>query len=254
MSVSSEEMSATSSDSKTLSYYLQDWKKCVLGVAAIYALYWFCVDYQQSYAHLYGMDSHSPEFDAYWMSFLYIELTALPVIGIVFWGYLWFTRDKNIDSVGPQEELQRYFSFVLLLLVYTFAVYYAASFFAEQDASWHQVVTRDTSFTPSHIILFYLSFPLYIIFGVASLIFAMTRLPMYHKHGVSLPHVLAVVGPFMILPNVGLNEWGHAFWFMEEIFTAPLHWGFVILGWSGLGLAGVLMQVVLRVNRLLPQI
>ena len=58
----------------------------------------------------------------------------------------------------------------------------------------------------------------------------------------------------MILPNVGFNEWGHAFWFMEELFTAPLHWGFVVLGWSALALGGVVGQIVLRVNKLLPQI
>jgi len=143
---------------------------------------------------------------------------------------------------------------VMFLCVYTWAVYWAGSYFAEQDAAWHQVVTRDTSFTPSHIILFYLTFPLYIILGVGSLIWANTRLPMYRNYGVSLPHVLAIVGPFMILPNVGLNEWGHAFWFMEELFGAPLHWGFVVMGWSALALGGVLMQIVVRVNELLPQI
>jgi methane/ammonia monooxygenase subunit C len=41
---------------------------------------------------------------------------------------------------------------------------------------------------------------------------------------------------------------------MEELFSAPLHWGFVVLGWSALALGGVLMQIVLRVNELLPQI
>src|SRR5437879_12194461 len=56
----------------------------------------------------------------------------------------------------------------------------------------------------------------------------------------------------MILPNVGLNEWGHAFWFVDELFAAPLHWGFVILGWCGLfgGTGGVAAQVVARVCNL----
>jgi len=58
----------------------------------------------------------------------------------------------------------------------------------------------------------------------------------------------------MIMPNVGLNEWGHAFWFMEELFSAPLHWGFVVLGWTALGLGGVLIQITVRVNELVPQI
>ncbi|HUL11579.1 MAG TPA: methane monooxygenase/ammonia monooxygenase subunit C, partial [Methylococcaceae bacterium] len=61
--------------------------------------------------------------------------------------------------------------------------------------------------------------------------------------GLSLPYLIAVVGPFMILPNVGLNEWGHTFWFMEELFVAPLHYGFVIFGWLALSITGVLLQV-----------
>jgi len=36
----------------------------------------------------------------------------------------------------------------------------------------------------------------------------------------------------MIFPNVGLNEWGHTFWFMGELFTAPLQRGFVFFGWQ----------------------
>ena len=256
MSVTANEMGtmASESEQKGLSFYMKDYKTWILGFVVIGAVYGFCAWYQQQYAHLYGMDSHSAEFDKYWMTFLYTELILEPIVGILMWGTIWFTRDKNIESISASEEVRRYFTFVMWLGVYTFAVYWAASYFAEQDGAWHQVVTRDTSFTPSHIMIFYLSFPVYIIFGVASLLYAYTRLPVYQKEGVSLPHVLAVVGPFMILPNVGLNEWGHAFWFMEELFTAPLHWGFVILGWSGLGLGGVLMQIVLRVNHLLPQL
>ena len=62
----------------------------------------------------------------------------------------------------------------------------------------------------------------------------------------SFPLVAAVVGPMFILPNVGLNEWGHAFWFVDELFSAPLHWGFVTLGWCGLfgGTGGVAAQIV----------
>jgi methane/ammonia monooxygenase subunit C len=47
----------------------------------------------------------------------------------------------------------------------------------------------------------------------------------------------------MILPNVGLNEWGHTFWWMEELFVAPLHYGFVFFGWMALGLCGLLCQI-----------
>jgi methane/ammonia monooxygenase subunit C len=33
---------------------------------------------------------------------------------------------------------------------------------------------------------------------------------------------------------------------MEELFTAPLHWGFVILGWSALAIGGLGSQLILR--------
>ncbi len=51
-----------------------------------------------------------------------------------------------------------------------------------------------------------------------------------------------------ILPNVGLNEWGHAFWFVDKLFSAPLNRGFVTLGWCGLfgAAGGVSAQIVSR--------
>ena len=67
-----------------------------------------------------------------------------------------------------------------------------------------------------------------------------------YSRGTSFPLVMAIAGPLMILPNVGLNEWGHAFWFMEELFSAPLHWGFVILGWAGLFSGGIAAQIITR--------
>src|SRR5665647_2968518 len=57
---------------------------------------------------------------------------------------------------------------MMWLGVYLFGVYWGGSFFTEQDASWHQVIIRDTSFTPSHVVVFYGSFPMYIVCGVAS--------------------------------------------------------------------------------------
>ncbi|MDH4154053.1 MAG: methane monooxygenase/ammonia monooxygenase subunit C, partial [Nitrospira sp.] len=118
-------------------------------------------------------------------------------------------------------------------------------------AAWHQVIIRDTSFTASHIVAFYGTFPLYITCGVSSYLYAQTRLPLYSQ-ATSFPLVAAVVGPMFILPNVGLNEWGHAFWFVDELFAAPLHWGFVTLGWCGLfgAAGGVAAQIVSRMSNL----
>jgi methane/ammonia monooxygenase subunit C len=119
----------------------------------------------------------------------------------------------------------------------------------EQDGTWHQTVIRDTDFTPSHILEFYLSYPIYIIAGWGAFMYARTRIPMFANR-ISVAFLLFFAGPFMIFPNVGLNEWGHTFWFMEELFTAPLHWGFVFFGWFALAVFGVVLQVLGRVIEL----
>ena len=130
--------------------------------------------------------------------------------------------------------------------IYTFAVYWAGSYFAEQDNSWHQVSIRDTPFTANHIIEFYFNFPFYVLMGGSAWLYARTRLPLYAK-GISVPLTLAVVGPFMIFVSVGFNEWGHTFWFREEFFAAPIHWGFVTGVWFALGVGGILLQQVSRI-------
>jgi methane/ammonia monooxygenase subunit C len=252
MAVSEGVMPRGARAERTGAWYL-DLRLYSIGMLLVLALAVFSIWYQQTFAHLYGMDSHTPEFDAYWMRFFYIETVIEIFVAAGLWSYLWMSRDRNLAALSPAMEIKRYFYLVAFLGVYTFAVYWAASYFAEQDGAWHQVVIRDTSFTPSHIIIFYLTFPLYIILGVGAYLYAMTRLPLFAK-GISVPLAIAVVGPFMILPNVGLNEWGHAFWFMEELFSAPLHWGFVTLGWTGLALGGVLMQIMFRLSHLTDKV
>lgn len=197
--------------------------------------------YQQMYAWTVGLDSTAPEFQTYWMNFLYagFVVEALAAAGI--WGYLWMTREKKIPQLDTREELRRLGVFTAMIFVYVFAVFWAASFFAEQDASWHQTVVRDTSFTPSHIVLFYMTFPMYIILGVAAYLYGRTRLPRFAARH-SLPWVIAVAGPFMLLPVVGYNEWAHSYWILEERFTAPVHWWFTFFAWTGFGLGGLLLQ------------
>ena len=197
--------------------------------------------YQQAFAFKYGLDSTSPEFETYWMTLFKIEIPLLFGIGFVIWTYLWLTRDRDLDALKPEVELRRYFTLVSWFLVYIFAFVWIAVFFGEGDATWHQTVVRDTALTPSHIVTFYFCVPTYIVAGVSSLIYAMTRIPFFAK-SVSIPLLMVIVGPGLILPNLGYNEWGHAFWFTEEIFSHPLHWGFPVLGWTGLALDGAAVQ------------
>lgn len=209
--------------------------------------------YQQEFAFKYGLDSTSPEFHTYWVSLLKVEVPLIFGVGFVMWAYLWITRDRNLDKIDPETELRRYFSLVAWFLVYTFSFLWIASFFGESDAAWHQTVIRDTPWTPSHIVVFYACIPLYIVCGVGSLLYATTRLPKFSKQ-LSVPLIMAVLGPALILPNLGYNEWGHAFWLTEEIFSHPLHWGFPVLGWTGLALGGVLLQATSRMAELFKEI
>lgn len=245
----------------------------LLGLAGIYL---GARGYQAVYGWSRGLDAFAPEFEFYWMNFLYAELALEATAVAALWGWLWRTRDRclekywmhfldretvlervrgkdlqqllakkpdsNLAMLTPREELRRNLTHLIWLAAYAWSLYWGLSFFTEQDATWHQTVIRDTDFTPSHIVVFYLSYPMFILVGGGAFLYAKTRVPYFIK-GLSIPYLMLVVGPFMILPNVGLNEWGHTFWFMEEIFAASLHWGFVVLGWFALSIMGVLLQV-----------
>ncbi len=150
--------------------------------------------------------------------------------------------------------MRRVLSFLISwITMYGIAIYWGASYFTEQDGTRHMTVIRDTDFTPSHIIEFYMSYPMYIVIGVGGFMYKVrTSIPDLRLQGAGrLPIVLLFAGLFMIFPNVGLNEWGHTFWFMEELFWAePLHWMFVFFGWSSLAVFGVTLQLIGRVVEL----
>lgn len=220
-----------------------------IGLVLLNTFYLIVRIYEQVFGWRAGLDSFAPEFQTYWMSILWTEIPLELVSGMALAGYLWKTRDRNIDAVSPREETRRIVVLVQWLVVYAAAIYWGASFFTEQDGTWHMTVIRDTDFTPSHIIEFYMSYPIYSVIAVGTFFYARTRIP-YFSHGYSLAFLIVAIGPFMIIPNVGLNEWGHTFWFMEELFVAPLHWGFVFFGWMALGVFGVVLQILGRIHAL----
>ncbi|CAH9019090.1 methane monooxygenase/ammonia monooxygenase subunit C [Candidatus Nitrosacidococcus sp. I8] len=223
-----------------------------LATAAIFAFY-ICVRLYEGWAGWeYGLDSFDPAFDKYWMRLLYVELVLEFTSLFALVTYMWKTRERDPDSLHPREELRRYCSLYCWWVIYGVGLFWGASFFTEQDGAWHQTVIRDTDFTPSHILEFYMSYPIYVMFGIGSYAYAVTRIPYFNlSRGWSVSYLMLILGPFMIFPNVGLNEWGHTFWFMEELFVAPLHWGFVFFAWFILAMFGVTMQVLPRVRELI---
>ncbi len=244
-------MTSTTSDQ---GYDISQWydsRPAKIGWLSMVGIIIFWLLYQRVHGYSHGLDSMTPEFESVWMGLWRFNILANASFFAVAIGWIWMTRDRNLADLNPKLELKRYFYWMGWLACYMLGVYFAGSLTLEQDAAWHQVIIRDTSFTASHIVAFYGTFPLYITCAVASYLYAQTRLPLYAQ-ATSFPLVAAVVGPMFILPNVGLNEWGHAFWFVDEMFAAPLHWGFVSLGWFGLfgGAGGVAAQTVSRMSNL----
>ncbi|MGD9897206.1 MAG: methane monooxygenase/ammonia monooxygenase subunit C [Candidatus Methylacidiphilaceae bacterium] len=229
------------------------WKRAGIAIGALAVFYLLDQIYIKLFAVSKGLDYTSADFESYWMSMLYAELALEAITCGLLWGWIWMTRDRMLDRLAPDVELKRYWHLTTMVVVYGFSVYVGASYFTEQDGTYHQTVIRDTDFTPSHIMEFYQSYPIYIAWGVAALIYAMTRLPQFAK-AFSMPFTIAVASPLMIFPNVGLNEFGHTRWFMEELFVAPLHWGFVTFGWGVLCALGIWLQVCPRVMALINHV
>lgn len=250
MATTTEQVKVMTDNKKIPPWYLKDLYRYLSAFGILTLIYTGFRIYQGAYGVSTGLDSTEPAFEVYWMRLFNFNVTFVTLFAGLSWGYLWFSRDKNLDTLEPKEEIRRYFTLTMWISVYTFAVYWAGSYFAEQDNSWHQVAIRDTPFTANHIIEFYFNFPMYVILGGCAWLYARTRLPLYAK-GISLPLTLAVFGPFMILVSVGFNEWGHTFWFREEFFAAPIHYGFVIGVWFALGVGGILLQGVTRLIELL---
>jgi methane/ammonia monooxygenase subunit C len=207
--------------------------------------------YQGLYAWSYGMDATLPEFHKYWINLFYFDVTAPILLALGWGGYLLWTEPRETPQLTAQEELRRIRMLWVYLAGLCFSLYWAASFFAEQDAAWHQVAIRDTAFTPSHVVLFYFSFPFAIALSVISYLYARSRLPhIFRDRGFPLSFGLVMLGAVMLMFWVGFNEWGHSFWIAEEIFAAPLHWGFVLFAYLVAGIFPVWFQTVHRIIEL----
>ena len=94
------------------------------GLTAIYVGFRL---YQGAFGLSAGLDSSEPAFATHWMRLLYLELAVLVIVFPALWGYLWFTRDRNMDAMSTKEEITRYFTLTMWISIYTFAVHWAGS-------------------------------------------------------------------------------------------------------------------------------
>lgn len=205
--------------------------------------------YQQNYSFTVGLDYFEPEFQTYWMNLFWAQLVLITLIGAIAVPALWLTREKDIHAISPREELSRYYWMLGLVAGGSVLVLIALAIFTEADAAWHQVTIRDTDFTPTHIALFYFWIPLMAVGLILGFMWVHTRLPDFSNR-VSVPMSILAAGPILIMPNLGFNEWGHTFFYAEELFAAPIHWGFVALAWAVFAMGGFLLQCLNRIKTL----
>lgn len=216
----------------------------------IFSLVWLLLIahrwYLHQYSFSYGLDYFDSDFKTYWMHLLWLQLGAVAVLVPLTCGYLWLTRDKEIRQIDPQEELRRYkLAFIYICFLIPLTIFFILG--VESDAAWHQVTIRDTDFTPTHIGFFYFLMPFTSFFYFVGFVWVHTRLPDFYNR-LSLPLLIAVLGPLLVLPNLGLNEWGHTFFYAEELFAAPIHWGFVVFGWAFFAYIGFILQCIKRIK------
>ncbi len=202
--------------------------------------------YIEHNAFTVGLDYFEPEFQIYFMRLLYIQLPLIAMIGFFTMVWIWFSRPKELNMT-PKDELSVYFLLFGIFAISGIFSILIFGIFVEADAAWHQVTIRDTDFTPTHISLFYMAIPLALVAMCAGALWIHTRMPDF-RNRISIPLLMMCSAPILIMPNLGLNEWGHTFFYAEELFAAPIHWGFVVLGWGLFGLAGFLMQCIARIK------
>ncbi len=247
---SADEKSAAKYDAK---WYLKDFKRYVATFLAILVIYVSITASRLTFDATFALDSTDPLLKSQWMNLLLVEIVFQLILVAALGSYFWKLRDLHFDQITPREELRRYFNLTLWLIIYTYSVYWAGSYFAEQDTAWLKTANGYDAFKANHATEFYLCFPFYTIMGISSWFYARTQLPQYAE-GISLPLTLAVAGPFTIFVVVGFNEWSHAFWFREELFEAYIHNSFLIGVWFALAVGGLLVQSVIRMSELIDWI
>src|SRR6266516_4418566 len=175
--------------------------------------------YQQFTAWTKGIDASSHDFTIYYRIPLIVELLGVTAFTLGWWGWLLRTGRTIAQRIWHN-----------------------------QDASWHQTAVRDTAFTPSHIPMFYLFFPLGIAMTIGTYLYGRTRLPKVYgvEKGFPWSFALLIAASVTEMMQVAMNEWGHSLWIPEEIFAVPFHWPFVFYGWLAGGIFALWAESLIR--------
>jgi len=229
--------------------WLGGWRVCIFGCLAIVvlaAVHWW---YVSRYAWTVGIDSSTPEFTKYFRSLVWAELIIIGAGTGLWWGWLVRTGRHLVNQkVTADEEVRRIAVFWGLIAMTSLTLYVMASFWPNQDGSWHQTAIRDTALTPSHIPMFYFWFPAGITMTIGTYLYGRYRLPKVYGAEKGFPWSFAflIAASVTEMMQVAFNEWAHSLWILEEIFAAPFHWPFVFYGWLSAGIFALWAETIIR--------
>jgi len=229
--------------------WMGGWKTCVVGSIAILVLNFVHWWYVSSHAWTAGIDASSAEFTRYYRSLVWIQLIVIGAGTGLWWGWLVRTGRQLLNvKVTADEEVRRIAVFWGLIAMTSVTLYVMASFWPNQDGSWHQTAVRDTALTPPHIPMFYWWFPAGITMTVGTYLYGRYRLPKVYGPDKGFPwsFFFLIAASVTEMMQVAFNEWAHSLWILEEIFAAPFHWPFVLYGWLAAGIFALWAETLVR--------
>jgi methane/ammonia monooxygenase subunit C len=189
------------------------WRVCIVGCAVFIVLALAIRIWQQFTAWTIGIDAASRNFAFTYRALFYAEIFSVSVATLWWWGSL-VQRGRKVVTrqVTHAEEVRRIAVFWGLVGTTCVILYIMASFWPNEDGSWHQTAVRDTALTPAHIPMFF----------------------------------LLIAASVTEMAQVAMNEWGHSLWITEEIFAVPFHWPFVLYGWLAAGIFALWAETLVR--------
>src|SRR6266498_1494774 len=228
--------------------WLGGWRTGIVAPLIILALAFAWPIYQQFTAWTKGIDASSHDFSIYYRIPLVVELLGVTAFTLGWWGWLIRTGRTIAQRISHDEEVRRIAVFWGLIGATSVTLYIEASFWPNQDASWHQTAVRDTALTPAHIPMFYLFFPLGIIITVGTYLYGRYWLPKIYgaEKGFPWSFFFLISASVTEMAQVAFNEWGHSLWITEEIFAVPFHWPFVWYGWLASGIFALWAESAIR--------
>ncbi len=228
--------------------WLGGWRTGIVAPLIILALAFAWRIYQQFTAWTKGIDASSHDFTIYYRIPLVVGLVGVTLFTLGWWAWLLRSGRTIAQKISHNEEVRRIAVFWGLIGAISVVLYVEASFWPNQDASWHQTAVRDTAFTPSHIPMFYLFFPLGITLTIGTYLYGRSRLPKVYgvEKGFPWSFALLIAASVTEMMQVAMNEWGHSLWIPEEIFAVPFHWPFVFYGWLAGGIFALWAETLIR--------